>query len=98
MDQGSILGIISGMALIVVSILLGGDLAQFVNVPGMMIVVGGTIAATFLTFQVAEVADAFRAAKFVFTNKKEDANDIIQSMIDICNISIYLTTSSLSGK
>ena len=43
MDNASLLGMITGLSLIVISILLGGDLGAFVNGPGMMIVIGGTI-------------------------------------------------------
>ena len=51
MDFASFVGIISGVALIVSAIILGGDVHNFINIPGLMIVVGGTMATTLLTFQ-----------------------------------------------
>jgi chemotaxis protein MotA len=87
MDLASFVGIISGMSLIVVAILMGGDIHNFINIPGFMIVVGGTIAATLLTFQFADVLSAFKAAGIVFSHKTEDANDMIETMLDITEIS-----------
>lgn len=87
MDIASFLGIISGVALICSAIFMGGDYLNFINIPGAMIVFGGTIATTLLTFQLKDVITAFRAAYFVFTIKKEDPNDVVATMIKLCHIS-----------
>ena len=68
MDNASLAGIVAGLSLIVVSILIGGDLGSFVNLPGLMIVIGGTLAAILITFQFDDVKAAFKAAIFVFNN------------------------------
>ena len=62
MDKTSLIGIISGLALILLAIIIGGDIHNFANLPGLMIVLGGTIAATLLTFPFSEVRSAFRGA------------------------------------
>ncbi|MDY6906022.1 MAG: MotA/TolQ/ExbB proton channel family protein [Thermodesulfobacteriota bacterium] len=87
MDFASLIGILSGIALIVSAIMIGGDLHNFVNVPGMMIVVGGTCATTLLTFQFKDVMAAFKAAYFVFTQKKQEPNDLIETMIRLSRLS-----------
>ncbi|MBF0274799.1 MAG: MotA/TolQ/ExbB proton channel family protein [Nitrospinae bacterium] len=87
MDLASIIGILSGLALIAGAITFGGESIIFVNVPGIMIVLGGTLAATLLTFQFKDVITAFRAAFFVFTHEKPAPNDLIASMIRLCYIS-----------
>ena len=81
LDNASLAGIICGLTLIVVSILIGGDLGSFVNLPGLMIVVGGTLAAILITFQFDDVKAAFKAAIFVFTSRKTDSNEISPSRI-----------------
>jgi len=43
MDFGSLIGVISGMGMVFGAILYEGNLEQFINVPGMMIVMGGTL-------------------------------------------------------
>lgn len=87
MDLGSLVGIISGVSLIVTAIFLGGDIHNFVNVPGIMIVAGGTGATTLLTFRFKEVAAAFRAAFLVFTQESNDPNQMVATMVRLCQLS-----------
>ncbi len=87
MDFASFIGIISGLSLIVSAIFLGGDIHNFINIQGIMIVFGGTIAATLLTFQFRDVLAAFKAAYFVFSKDKEDPNVTVATMIQLSRIS-----------
>ncbi|MBW1780321.1 MAG: MotA/TolQ/ExbB proton channel family protein [Deltaproteobacteria bacterium] len=87
MDLGSLIGIISGISLIVAAIIVGGDVHNFINTPGIMIVLGGTVATTLLTFRFKEVIAAFKAAFFVFTQEKEDPNKMVKTMVDLCQLS-----------
>ncbi len=87
MDFASIAGILSGICLIVAAIFLRGDLTNFLNIPGLMIVLGGTIASTLLTFPLRDVIKAFQAAFFVFYEKKVDPNDMVKTIIRLSNIS-----------
>ncbi len=87
MDFGSFIGVLSGISLIITAIFLGGEVNNFVNVPGLMIVLGGTVAATFLTFQLKNVVTAFKAAFFVFNEGHEDPNEMVTTMIELCTLS-----------
>lgn len=87
MDIASLTGIISGLILIITAILIGGDIQTFFNVPGMMIVVGGSLAATLITFQFDDVKSAFKAAIFVFSSSKDDSNDMVSTMVELCTLS-----------
>ena len=87
MDLASLLGICSGIFLIVAAMVLGGDVHNFWHEPGFMIVIGGTIAATLLTFQLRDVCAAFKAAFLVFVRSKLDPNETIDSILKISNIS-----------
>jgi chemotaxis protein MotA len=49
MDIATILGIVAGFGLVIGSILIGGPLGAFLNGPGALIVVGGTLAATLVS-------------------------------------------------
>ncbi len=87
MDLASLIGIVSGISLIVSAIFMGGDLHNFISIPGFMIVIGGTIATTLLTFQFRDVIAAFKAAYFVFSKEKDDPNAVVATMIQLCYIS-----------
>ena len=87
MDFTSFIGCISGISLVICAIIIGGDVHNFVNIPGIMIVVGGTVAATFFTFQFKDGAAAFKAAYFVFTEDKQDPNNMVETMIKLSHLS-----------
>ena len=86
MDIASLTGIVCGLGLIFSAILMGGDFSLFVNIPGIMIVVGGTLSATLLTFPLNDVMSAFKAAVFVFSSKQDNPNDMVFTMIELCKI------------
>ena len=83
MDLASFIGILSGLLLIITAIFMNGNIADFINIPGLMIVFGGTIAATLLTFPFKDVIAAYRAAFTVFNEKKEDPNTIVATMYNL---------------
>lgn len=87
MDFGSFIGIISGLSLIFSAIFLGGEFLSFINIPGFMIVVGGTVASTLLTFEFKHVVTAFKSALLVFSSKRHNPNDAVETMIKLCKIS-----------
>ena len=69
MDIASLIGIFSGLFLIISAIVMGGDIHNFININGLMIVIGGTLAATLITFQFKDVVAAFKAAYLVFSKR-----------------------------
>ena len=97
MDLASFIGILSGLCLIVSAIILGGDVHNFYNLSGIMIVLGGTTAATFLTFQFSDVFTAFKSAFMVFLTNKQDPNDMVQTMLRLCVLSRRKGVLSLSN-
>jgi len=86
MDIASLIGIFSGFALIFSAIVLGGSVDSFVNVPGMMIVIGGTYAATLLTFPMRDVMTAFRSALIVFSKTKQRPEQVINTMLQLTQL------------
>ena len=75
------------IGLIISAIAIGGDVHNFINAPGLMIVFGGTVATTLLTFQFKDVINAYRAAYFVFSQGKADSNTMVETMIKLCHLS-----------
>ncbi|MBW1678450.1 MAG: hypothetical protein JRJ79_18135, partial [Deltaproteobacteria bacterium] len=43
MDIATILGVISAFGLVIIAIFMGGGIQLFINIPALMIVVGGTL-------------------------------------------------------
>ena len=74
MDIGSILGILAGAGLIGFAILSGSSsgFAAFINAGGLMIVVGGTLAATAIAFPTKELKLLIPVLARVFRNPKTE--------------------------
>lgn len=77
MDIGTLLGILAGLALILVSIMMGGSLMVFVDVPSMMIVGGGTIAAMFIAYPMKTVFMILKVTRKAIFHKPMEIHSII---------------------
>ena len=80
MDIATLIGIIVSFGLVIISILLGGDGAWFVNTPSLMIVFGGTMGATLLAYPLGDVLSVFKVAKHVFMHKSQSVSELIPLM------------------
>ncbi|MCT4606727.1 MAG: flagellar motor protein [Marinisporobacter sp.] len=86
MDLATVLGIVVGMAFIIGGILIGGSLSTFVDPASIVIVLGGTIAGTFVTYPMNKVKEALVVVKKAFMTKNLKPTETIDKIIDIANI------------
>lgn len=63
MDLSTILGVVGGLALIAVAILMGSDFSIFVDFPSLLIVLGGTLAGTLVSFPLSKVLGVFNVIR-----------------------------------
>ncbi|MEE4359488.1 MAG: MotA/TolQ/ExbB proton channel family protein [Desulfococcaceae bacterium] len=81
MDIATIIGLLSGTTLVVVSVLLGGSPLVFFNIPSLLIVVGGTAATVFIKFSMSDVINTMKVAMKAFLYKMEPPEKTIQNMV-----------------
>jgi len=81
MDIGTIIGIISGLALVISAILMGGELKTFIDFPSMLIVFGGTLATTLIKFKVSTVFSTFSVVKKAFNDPKHNYEMLIDEIV-----------------
>jgi chemotaxis protein MotA len=81
MDLATIIGLASGTVLILSAIILGGSAGIFVNIPGILIVIGGSLAAAYIKFTLADVLNSIKVAMKAFSVKLEAPETIIQKMV-----------------
>jgi chemotaxis protein MotA len=86
MDLATIIGLVSGAILILVSIVLGSSPLVFVNVPSVLVVVGGTLATTFIKFTMGDVIGSISVAMKAFFVKMEAPESIIKEMVEFTRI------------
>ena len=60
MDLATLIGLGSGITVVLIAIFMGGDFMAFVDLPSILIVVGGATAATVLRFTLADVLIALK--------------------------------------
>ena len=82
MDIATVLGIFSAFGLVLIAISMGGGINLFVNIPAMMIVLGGTMGATMINYPIKEVLAVFQIVRKVFFRKALSSKDIIAQFID----------------
>lgn len=87
MDFTTLFGLVVGLGLVIGAILMGGAVDVFVNVPGMMIVVGGTLASILVAFPFEEVIQAFFAGIKVFASRRVAAKEVVNIMVKVAEIS-----------
>lgn len=82
MDLATVLGLIIGFGFVVGAIASGGDFGSFVNVPSILIVIGGTFAITTVCFTLGEVIKAqgvmMKTILFKLPNNAEEAKNMLE--------------------
>ena len=85
MDLATLIGIISGLALIAGTMAMGGSIGAFVNAPGLLIVVGGTFAATLINESMSHVIGAVKVSMQAFFDRSSSSEGMIQQIVDLQN-------------
>ena len=60
MDISSIIGVVSGMGFVLGTILLGGSIMAFVNIPSILVVMGGTLASIMIAYPLNDFLTVFK--------------------------------------
>ncbi len=82
MDLATVLGIVSAFSLVLISIMLGSGLDAFINVPSLLIVVGGTIGATMINYPLGDVIGMVKIGMKTIFAKTPSAPDLITNFVD----------------
>jgi len=86
MDIATIIGLLGGTTLVVSAIIIGGSALIFVNIPGLLIVLGGTFATNFIKFSMKDVLSSMKVAMKAFLVKLQPADEVIEEMIKFTRI------------
>jgi len=81
MDIASVVGLIAGLAFIMMAIITGGSPLLYVDVKSILIVVGGTIGATLINYPLKEVLGVIKVVQKAFLHKEETPLGIINTLV-----------------
>lgn len=86
-DFATLAGLIIGVTVVTLAIYTQSDLRIFINIPGLLIVLGGTFAATLIKFPLRGVFVAMPVGlRAAFTNDRERPRDYIDQAIRMSKI------------
>src|SRR3954465_3736958 len=87
MDIMTTVGLLAGLAVIVTMVMLGGDLHMFISEHAMIIIFGGSIAATMIRFPLGVMLHGMPLGlKFAFTMSRLSAPDLVDEPARIAEI------------
>jgi len=99
MDVATLFGLATGIALVIYSITAKGGSAEFFwNLPAMLLVLGGTLAATFVNYPLKNILSIFKVLKNAFRQTKGGYQKIIDQFTDLSSKARKQSLMSLEGE
>jgi len=87
MDIASLVGILAGTGLIVLGISqLTSDFIVFVSLPALLIVAGGSFAATLLSFSMTDMFGLMRSVLVIFKKQKIKMSEDVDGIVELAPI------------
>ncbi len=83
MDLATVIGIVTGLGLVITTIVMGGSPEIFIHVPSMMIVFGGATGAVLISFQLKEVLGVIGVIRKAFFSEQVDNAALIQQIVQL---------------
>jgi chemotaxis protein MotA len=97
-DIATILGVFSAFGLVWLAIFMGGGITLFINLPAMMIVVGGTLGATMINYPLKDVLGVFKIVKKALFSRNIAVKYLIAKFIHLSNKSRKEGILALEGE
>ncbi len=83
MDIATVIGIVLALGLILGSIFMGTGLGPFIDVPSILIVIGGSIASLLISFPLGSVIGAFKVFLKSILGKTPPPQEIIDTIVEL---------------
>ncbi len=85
-DSATVLGFIGAIGFIGMALYMGGNLNSFLNVPSLLIVVGGTIAVTMMSFSISDILSTPTIVARAITKKPLNSRTLLKTLLEIAVI------------
>lgn len=86
MDFATLLGMFGAVGVVLLAMFTGGSALTFVNVPSLLIVIGGTLLVVMIKFSIGQFFGAFKVALRAFVFKIEHPEDLIGQIVEFAGI------------
>lgn len=98
MDLATLLGILGALGIIASAIVMGGSAGTFVNIPSLLIVIGGTIGVVLSQVSLKQFLGSFKVAMLAFMHKDFAATDLIREAVELANVARKEGVLALEGR
>jgi chemotaxis protein MotA len=79
-------GVIAAVVIIVGAIVIGGPIGAFIDIPSILVVVGGTVACLFVAFPARLLLATGKVAKAAITSKPKRASEMLRMIQEMANV------------
>ena len=86
MDLATLIGLVAVILVIVGAIVVGGDIAVFINPASIIIVIGGTLAATIIRVSLKQFMGSFKVGLKAVLHKATTPEQLIQEAVELANV------------
>jgi chemotaxis protein MotA len=86
MDVATLVGIITAFSLVFTAITMGGSIALFINIPSIMIVVGGTLGATLINYPLPDILKVSKVVKNAFFMRVSTSKEMITNFVSLAGV------------
>jgi len=83
LDLSTIIGILSGIVLVMYAIYNGGTIRSYIEFNAVLITMGGTLAATFASYPLSKIGRLKDVLKVALTERPLDASNVIKTIIGL---------------
>ena len=98
MDIATLVGLLGGFGIIIGAIASGGDVMLFVNIPSVLIVVGGTFMITLMQVSLADFLGSFAIGMKAFFYKVDDPKSLIEEAVQLADVARKNGLLALEGQ
>ena len=98
MDLATLIGLIGALVIVVMAMVTGGDVTIFVNVPSILIVIGGTIFAVMAKYSMGQFTGAMKVMSKSFSSKLTSPEELIVEVVELADVARKGGLLSLEGK
>lgn len=86
MDTATVFGLVGAFAVVLGTILLGGSVGVFINIPSLVIVLGGTLMVVLIKFNMDQFLGAINIAKVAMSNRLQPPQSLIPEIVEMASV------------
>jgi chemotaxis protein MotA len=84
-DSATVFGLTGAVVFIAFAVILGGGAAAFIDIPSILIVIGGTLAVTTVCFSLPDMARTAGALRDTIVSRERDFQDAAYTMLELAD-------------